>query len=49
MYGFTSNYVKVKLPYNAELVNQVIPVYLESIDFDGVIIAQIPISEPIFQ
>ncbi len=48
MYGFTSNYVKVKLPYNPQLVNQVIPVSLDSIDFDGVIMAQIPISEPLF-
>jgi threonylcarbamoyladenosine tRNA methylthiotransferase MtaB len=37
MYGFTENYVKVKTPYNAELVNQIVPVNLSAIDRDGVV------------
>jgi threonylcarbamoyladenosine tRNA methylthiotransferase MtaB len=37
MYGFTENYVKVKTPYNAELVNQIMPVKLLAIDRDGVV------------
>ncbi|MBK6950793.1 MAG: tRNA (N(6)-L-threonylcarbamoyladenosine(37)-C(2))-methylthiotransferase MtaB [Crocinitomicaceae bacterium] len=37
MYGFTENYVKVKTSYNAELVNQIIPVRLTGIDRDGVV------------
>jgi threonylcarbamoyladenosine tRNA methylthiotransferase MtaB len=37
MYGFTENYVKVKTPYNAELVNQIVPVNLTAIDRDGVV------------
>jgi threonylcarbamoyladenosine tRNA methylthiotransferase MtaB len=37
MYGFTENYVKVKTPYNAELVNQIVPVNLAAIDRDGVV------------
>ncbi len=37
MYGFTENYVKVKTPYNAELVNQIVPVSLTAIDRDGVV------------
>jgi threonylcarbamoyladenosine tRNA methylthiotransferase MtaB len=36
MYGFTENYVKVKTPFNAELVNQIVPVKLSGIDRDGV-------------
>lgn len=36
MYGFTQNYVKVKTPYNADLVNQIVPVRIDSIDRDGI-------------
>lgn len=36
MFGFTANYVKVKTPFNAELVNQIVPVKLSGIDRDGV-------------
>jgi len=35
LHGFTDNYVKVKTPYNAALVNQIIPVELTEIDRDG--------------
>lgn len=37
MYGFTENYVKVKTPYNPDLVNQIVPVKLVDIDRDGVV------------
>ncbi len=36
MYGFTENYVKVKTPFNPELVNNFRKVRLTSIDRDGI-------------
>lgn len=36
MFGFTANYVKVKLPFDAELVNQIVPVIITEIDRDGI-------------
>jgi threonylcarbamoyladenosine tRNA methylthiotransferase MtaB len=35
MYGFTENYVKVKAPWNPELVNELQTVQLSHIDEDG--------------
>ena len=35
MHGFTRNYVKVRLPFNAELINKEINCYLDSISEDG--------------
>jgi threonylcarbamoyladenosine tRNA methylthiotransferase MtaB len=35
LYGFTENYVKVKTPYDARLINQIIDVQLTEIDRDG--------------
>lgn len=35
LYGFTENYVKVKTPFNAALVNQIVGVQLTEIDRDG--------------
>lgn len=35
LYGFTENYVKVKTPFNAQLVNQICNVELIEIDRDG--------------
>ena len=35
MFGFTSNYVKVKTKYNENLINQVKQVNLKEIDRDG--------------
>lgn len=35
MYGFTDNYVKVKVPYQEELVNTVAPFELQKIDGEG--------------
>ena len=37
MYGFTENYVKVKTPFNPELVNNFRKVRLKSIDRDGIV------------
>lgn len=37
MYGFTENYVKVKMPFNAKLVNTFIQMELEQIDRDGLV------------
>ena len=48
MYGFTANYVKVKYPYNPQFVNKVLPVFLDSIDFDGIVNAHISVTEPIY-
>lgn len=36
IFGFTSNYVKVKLPYDPKLVNQIVDVQLTEIDRDGI-------------
>ncbi len=36
MYGFTENYIKVKTPYNTDLVNQLITVQLDTIDREGI-------------
>ena len=41
MYGFTENYVKVKTAYNADLVNQIVPVKLNQIDRDGIMKAEL--------
>jgi threonylcarbamoyladenosine tRNA methylthiotransferase MtaB len=35
LYGFSENYVKVKTPFNAALVNQIVGVQLTEIDRDG--------------
>jgi threonylcarbamoyladenosine tRNA methylthiotransferase MtaB len=37
MYGFTENYVKVKFPYTAELINTFQTVKLQEIDRDGIV------------
>ena len=37
MYGFTENYIKVKTPFNPELVNNFCKVRLTSIDRDGIV------------
>jgi len=36
MYGFTENYIKVKIPYDEMLVNQIVQVKLDEIDRDGI-------------
>ncbi len=40
MHGFTENYVKLKVPWNPELVNQEIEVQLARIDSDGSVLAE---------
>lgn len=35
MHGFTDNYIKVKTPYNAALINQLKEVMLDKLDADG--------------
>lgn len=35
MYGFTANYVKVKIPFNASAINTLLPVTLTSFDEEG--------------
>ena len=37
IYGFTENYVKVKTPWNPDLVNTIHPVKLTKIDEDGLV------------
>jgi threonylcarbamoyladenosine tRNA methylthiotransferase MtaB len=37
MYGFTENYVKVKVPFDAKLVNEIVNVKLLDIDRDGIV------------
>lgn len=46
IHGFTENYVKVKAPWNPELVNTIHPVYLTKIDDDGMVrfeFAELPV------
>ncbi len=37
IHGFTENYVKVKTPWNPELVNTLHPIKLTKIDEDGIV------------
>lgn len=37
LYGFSENYLKCKMPFNAELVNTTTQVFTENIDADGLI------------
>ena len=37
MYGFTENYIKVKMPYDVNLVNTFCTLKLETIDRDGIV------------
>lgn len=41
LYGFTENYVKVKTPFDAHLINQIVAVNLTEIDRDGLMKCQI--------
>ena len=40
MYGFTENYVKVRLPFDAQKINEQIQVVLKSIADDGTVVAE---------
>ena len=47
MYGFTDNYIKVRMKYDSDLINEVSDVSLEGINSDGEMIGkslQFPIS-----
>lgn len=41
MFGFTENYVKVEMPYNDQLVNQIIPVELNKVKSNGFVEASL--------
>jgi threonylcarbamoyladenosine tRNA methylthiotransferase MtaB len=41
VYGFTPNYVKVKLPNQNQYANSIIKVQLKSIDRDGIMIGEL--------
>jgi threonylcarbamoyladenosine tRNA methylthiotransferase MtaB len=45
MLGFTDNYIKVKTPFNALLINQLREVTLEKIDADGTVIAELMVTD----
>jgi threonylcarbamoyladenosine tRNA methylthiotransferase MtaB len=45
LFGFTENYLKVKIPYDSNLINQIISVEINGIDADGHALANI--HEPI--
>jgi threonylcarbamoyladenosine tRNA methylthiotransferase MtaB len=45
MHGFTDNYVKVKTPYDASLVNQLRKVQLKELDADGSVLVDILVEE----
>ncbi len=41
LFGFTDNYIRVKTPYNSNLINHIVPVRLSEIDQDGVYIVEL--------
>lgn len=45
MHGFTDNYIKVKTPFNASLINQLRDVTLETILADGTVAAELMVNE----
>jgi threonylcarbamoyladenosine tRNA methylthiotransferase MtaB len=45
MHGFTDNYIKVKTPYNAALINQLKEVSLKELDADGSVLVDVMIPE----
>jgi threonylcarbamoyladenosine tRNA methylthiotransferase MtaB len=44
MNGFTENYVKVKVPYNEQLANQLVPVQLAELDRDGLVKVEMKVT-----
>jgi threonylcarbamoyladenosine tRNA methylthiotransferase MtaB len=40
MFGFTENYVRVKVPYNEKLVNQILETTLYAFDLDGCVLGK---------
>lgn len=47
LHGFTENYVKVKVPYQAELDNQLITVQLNKLEADGLVSVTVQTSEAV--
>lgn len=41
MYGFTSNYIKTKIPFDSSKVNRILKMKLEHIDSDGLVTGQL--------
>jgi threonylcarbamoyladenosine tRNA methylthiotransferase MtaB len=41
MYGFTDNYIKVEVPYDIELVNEIKDVFLKSITKNKTILGEV--------
>ena len=46
MFGFTENYVKVSMPYDASMINTIQNVVLEGLNSDGVMVAT-RLAEPV--
>ena len=44
IFGFTENYVKVKMPFEENLINQIIDIQLDEIDRDGVVKVKLPVE-----
>jgi threonylcarbamoyladenosine tRNA methylthiotransferase MtaB len=45
IYGYSKNYLRVKLPFNKKLVNTTVSLAVESIDEEGVLIGAVTIPE----
>jgi threonylcarbamoyladenosine tRNA methylthiotransferase MtaB len=45
MQGYTDNYVRVSLPFDAALVNTILPVHLERIGGDGHVTGTLEVAE----
>jgi threonylcarbamoyladenosine tRNA methylthiotransferase MtaB len=37
LFGFSQNYIKIKVPYDPMLVNEIVPVHLNTVSHDGVV------------
>ncbi|MBL7900581.1 MAG: tRNA (N(6)-L-threonylcarbamoyladenosine(37)-C(2))-methylthiotransferase MtaB [Bacteroidia bacterium] len=47
IYGYSKNYLRVKLPFNKKLVNTTVSLAVESIDEEGVMIGAVTITEAV--
>ena len=45
MFFVRDNYIKIKTPYNPELINQLKEVNLKEINIDGYVSSNIPVKE----
>jgi threonylcarbamoyladenosine tRNA methylthiotransferase MtaB len=41
MHGFTDNYIKVKVPFDASLINQLKEIQLKELDAEGTMVAEL--------